>query len=276
MNGARDAPLLSIAALVEYDGADFHGFQAQTGVPTIQGALEGALRTFTSLDGRIVGAGRTDAGVHARGQVVGGRLFWRHDLAALQRAWNAHLPPTIAVRQVQQAPEGFHPRFAASSRTYRYFVMQQALRQGAVSRSPLGRCYAHFEQRSLDAAAMQAAAQIFIGEHDFAAFGRPPQGDSTVRQIFQSEWQQVESTLASLIRNQDLMLVYTVQANAFLQHMVRNLVGMMLAVGRGERTVTDVETTLAARNRMMAPPPAPACGLVLERVEYANSWGIVF
>ena len=122
---------------------------------------------------------------------------------------------------------------------------------------------------------MQAAAQVFVGEHDFAAFGQPPQGDSTRRQVFQSEWRKAESAPDPLTGFPDLTLVYTVRANAFLQHMVRNLVGVMLEVGRGERTVTNVKDTLARRDRRLAAPPAPACGLVLERVDYPELWGVI-
>lgn len=276
MSGVHSASVLPVAALVEYDGADFHGFQVQVGVPTVQGTLEEALRTFTTLTGRIVAAGRTDAGVHARGQVVAAKLHWRHNLAALQRAWNACLPPTIAVRDVLQAPDGFHPRFDAVSRTYRYFVVEGASERVAVSRSPLARRYAHFELRPLDLQAMQAAAAVFVGEHDFVTFGAPPQGEKSVRRVYVSEWRQIDSSLISLGRHADRCLVYTVEANAFLQHMVRNLVGMMLEVGRGKRTIEDVRYALAGHERALAAPPAPACGLVLERVDYPASLGITF
>lgn len=266
-----------IAALVVYDGADYFGFQVQRNVPTIQGTLEHCLRTFTTLEGRVVGSGRTDTGVHARGQVIGLRVHWRHDLSALQRAWNAHLPSAIAVRAVQAAPDDFHPRFSAVSRTYRYFVSEPCL-PGRLEprRSPLMQRYTHVERRQLDVAAMQRTADLFVGEHDFATFGQPPQGVNTVRRVLQAVWQPVETTLFPLRGQPERTLVFTITANAFLQHMVRNLVGAMLAVGRGERTVSDVKAALDVRNRSRALRPAPPNGLVLECVDYPDALGITF
>ena len=122
-----------IYGLVAYDGADYHGFQFQVGVPTIQGALEEALTAFTSVSGRVIGSGRTDTGVHAAGQVVGVRAHWKHSVADFQRAWNAHLPPSICIHQCGWAPADFHPRFSAVSRTYRYTVRQAGEIQGMVT-----------------------------------------------------------------------------------------------------------------------------------------------
>ena len=264
-----------VAALVAYDGTEYFGFQVQKDVPTIQGTLEHCLCTFTTLEGRIVGSGRTDTGVHARGQVIGLRVHWRHDLSALQRAWNAHLPSAIAVRAVQSAPTDFHPRFSAVSRTYRYFVSDPCLPGWqAPRRSPLLHRYAHVERRQLDVAAMQQVADLFVGEHDFATFGQPPQGVNTVRRVLQAVWQVVGTTLLPLGGQSERTLVFTITANAFLQHMVRNLVGAMLAVGRGERSVGDVKTRLDMCNRSSALRPAPANGLVLECVDYPDALGI--
>lgn len=275
--GAAQAPLLYVAALVAYDGTDYGGFQVQPGVPTIQGALEKALGTFTSIEGRIAGAGRTDAGVHARGQVVAVRVKWRHDLAALQRAWNAHLPSAVAVRAVQFAPPAFHPRFSAAARTYRYAVVQagSAQRHG-LRRSPLTDRFAAYEQGALDLAAMQDAAAALVGTHDFGAFGRPPQGENSVRTVMQAGWAVLESSLPALEAQPDRLLIFSVTADAFLQRMVRSLVGTLLDVGRGRLDAAAVREILTSRERGRSSPPAPSAGLVLERVTYPLDAGVQF
>jgi tRNA pseudouridine38-40 synthase len=282
-----------IVALVAYDGTSFAGFQAQssaTSVPTIQGTLEDALLRFTTLQGRVVGAGRTDAGVHAAGQVVGAQLVWRHSHQDLQRAWNAHLPPTIVVRRVVDEPapivEGrrFHPRFSAQARTYRYTVVQQVGGAAGTGRSPLGSRFAHVEPVALDLNAMQQAAQLLVGTHDFKTFGRAPEGKlqasgeagSTVRTVMQAEWQRVQCDLAPLEPGQEQTVVFTITANAFLQHMVRRLVGTLLEVGRGRLDTGNFGRLLAACNPQLAAPPAFAGGLVLETVAYAPVWGLRF
>lgn len=265
-----------IAALVAYDGTDYFGFQVQPGASTIQGALEKALSTFTTLHGRISAAGRTDRGVHARGQVIGLELTWRHSLDALQRAWNAHLPPEIAIRGVIDAPDGFHPRFSAHSRTYRYTVVQST---GADwdARSPLAQRYATVQSRTLDLAVMQQAAELLLGEHDFATFGMPTVGESTTRKILQASWQQATPPLAPLPgQRRESALVFTIEANAFLKHMVRKLVGSMLKVGRGNWSVVDFAAALAATDASRSAPAAPPNGLVFEVATYPSRWGIVW
>ncbi len=263
---ASAGDLRQIAALVGYDGTAYHGFQVQAGVPTIQGVLEESLSTFTTLQGRIAASGRTDTGVHARGQVIGLALQWRHSLDDLRRAWNAHLPNDIVVRRVVAAPEGFHPRFSARERTYRYFV-----REGA-ERDPLSRRYALQVAQPLDVAAMQAAAAHLVGTHDFATFGQPPQGESTVRTLSAAGWRIAESNLTPPGLQDERSLVFTVTANAFLQHMVRKLVGSLIEVGRGRWTEADFAAALQAANGAHAAPPAPPCGLVLEWVTYPEVW----
>jgi tRNA pseudouridine38-40 synthase len=256
---------ITVAALVSYDGTDFLGFQVQPGVPTIQGALEQALDRLTVRLGRIAGAGRTDTGVHARGQVVLVTARWRHDLAALQRAWNAHLPAAISIDAVRPAPEGFHPRFSARSRTYHYTVVMWEGSGQPPLRAPLVQRFAHFEPRRLDVAAMGKAAACLVGRQDFATFGQPPQGESTVRSILRAQW-----------REQDGRLVFVVTANAFLKHMVRRLVGSLLEVGRGRWTVAGFAAALQARDPSRSAPPAVPNGLVLDSVEYAPVWGLDF
>ncbi|MEZ4711313.1 MAG: tRNA pseudouridine(38-40) synthase TruA [Caldilineaceae bacterium] len=264
-------PVCSVCALIAYDGTDFHGFQYQVGVPTIQGALEDALLAFTKASVRVVGSGRTDAGVHARGQVIAAQVPWRHSVANLQRAWNAHLPPSVVILRASQAPAQFHPRFSARSRTYRYTVCAQNVANGGydVKRMPLAMRFAHYEKQPLNVGLMQQAANYLLGKHDFLTFGQPPQGDSTIRTVLRAQWQEVITDLLPVVGQPSLSkMVFTVTANAFLRNMVRNLVGSLLKVGRGEWAPEEILSALQACDRSRSAPPAPPSGLVLEAVEY--------
>jgi tRNA pseudouridine38-40 synthase len=259
-----------VSALVAYDGSAYRGFQYQANAATIQCELEAALDRVVEQRGRVLGAGRTDAGVHASGQVIAVHAAWRHSLPALQRAWNVNLPDAVTVRRLQEAPVGFHPRHSALSRTYRYTIRQgsdESLVQ-APRRSPLTDRFALYEVRPLDLAAMQAAAARLVGSHDFATFGQPPQGESTVRAVQMAEWLMVEENLPLLGDYPGRRLVFTITANAFLRQMVRSIVGSLLAVGRGEWTVDDMVRALEARDRNRSAPPAPPHALVLEKVTY--------
>lgn len=263
-----------VSALAAYDGSDYHGFQYQANAASIQCELEAALDKVAERVGRIAGAGRTDAGVHASGQVLAVHVEWRHDLGALQRAWNAHLPDAISVRRLAAVPEEFHPRYSALSRTYRYTVRVASGEDlsRAPRRSPLTDRFALYEVRPLDVARMQAAAQVLVGRHDFATFGQPPAGESTERVVYAAEWQVVQDDLPALgpalVDYPGPKLVFTVTANAFLRQMVRCLVASCLAVGRGEWPLEEMAKALAARDRSRSAPPAPPQGLVLEKVTY--------
>lgn len=218
----------------------------------MQGVLEAALRQVTQCEARVIGAGRTDAGVHARGQVIGFRTPWRHPLADLLRALNAVLPEDVAVLDVALAPEGWHPRFSALRRHYRYTVLNRAVRD------PLVRRYAYLVREPLDLALLQAATDLIVGEYDFASFGRPMQpGETTVRCIYAATWKQ-----------EGEWYTFDVTGNSFLRGMVRSLVGAMLQVGSGAWPVVQMTEVLAARDRALAAPPAPACGLCLMQVDY--------
>lgn len=244
--------VLHVRAVVAYDGTDFLGFQWQVEGRTVQGVLEAALRQVTQWDARVIGAGRTDAGVHACGQVIGFWTPWRHPLADLQRALNAVLSEDVAILDVAPAAEGWHPRFSALRRHYRYTVLNRPVRD------PLARRYAHLVREPLDLALLQAAADLIVGEHDFASFGRPMQpGETTVRCIYSATW-----------RQEGEWYVLDVTGNAFLRGMVRSLVGAMLQVGSGAWPVAQMAEVLAARDRALAAPPAPACGLCLMQVDY--------
>ena len=251
--GAEEArEQMQIRALVEYDGTDYFGFQIQSGKATIQGELERVLARLTGHPSRVRCAGRTDAGVHATGQVIMATPAWRHSIADLERAWNALLPAAIAVHQVEPVTDpGFHPRYSARSRIYRYSVWT------APWRSPLHQRYAHHQPKPLDVALMNEAAGLLVGAHDFASFGQPTQGEITIRDVHRAIWQQSEH-----------LLVFEIEANAFLRRMVRTIVATLIEVGAGRRSVNDVATILAATDRSAAAPPAPACGLCLVEVKY--------
>jgi tRNA pseudouridine38-40 synthase len=243
--------LTFLRATVAYDGTDFMGVQWQPGGRTVQGELERAISQVAQPEGRVVGAGRTDAGVHARGQVIGFRARWHHPLVDLERALNAVMSGDVAVSALELADEGWHPRFSARQRSYRYTINNQLLR------SPLDRRYAYHVAEPLALALLQDASEQLIGEQDFASFGRPTQGDSTVRRVISVEWQQAGS-----------WLTFDIVGNAFLRGMVRSVVGTLLRIGAGKWPVEQVARILSARDRALAAPPAPACGLCLMLVEY--------
>ncbi len=238
-------------AVVEYDGTDYLGFQVQAQGSTIQGEIERALAAVTQERIRIVGAGRTDTGVHAQGQVVAFRTSWRHSVEELQRALNAVLPRDIAVRELKPVAQGFHPRFDAVSREYHYTIYNQPLR------SPLARRFAYRFPRPLDAAAMNEAAGVLVGSHDFVSFGRAPQGDNTVREVYRAQWTPEEP-----------FVYFDIVANAFLYRMVRRLVGTMLLVGTGELSPAGFEEILRSADRDRVRQLAPAHGLCLMKVNY--------
>jgi tRNA pseudouridine38-40 synthase len=264
-------PVRRICALVAYDGTDYNGFQIQAGVETIQGTLETALEQCVGHTCRVIGSGRTDTGVHARGQVIASDVVWRHSTEALMKAWNHFLPSSILIRAVADAPEGFHPRYSATSRTYRYLLYHpKAGERGSWVRFPLLDRHALIIGERLDVEAMNVAAALLRGEHDFATFGQPPQGEITVRHIEEIRWQVVGGDRPEIADLPLEPLLFTVKANAFLRRMVRNLVGTLLVVGRGDWQIDDVVQALVARDRSRSAPPAPPNGLVLERVEYST------
>lgn len=249
-------------ATVQYDGTAYYGFQRQRRGPdregvSIQQELEEALARLAGHPIRVTGAGRTDTGVHALGQVVGFTIEWpkgRGD-AALLRALNANLPPDIALSALAEAPPGFHPRFGARRRTYEYRVLNAPVRQ------PLLRHRAWQVAATLDEGRMNAAAALLVGAHDFATFGRPPAGDNTVREVYSAGWRGDEA-------GEGRLLVFRICANAFLFRMVRSLVGSLRKVGDGSWSVDDFAAALAACDRKRSASAAPAHGLYLVAVEY--------
>jgi tRNA pseudouridine38-40 synthase len=248
LDGAR-----RVRALVAYDGTGYGGFQRQSNAPSVQEVLEAALERVTGEAGQVLGAGRTDAGVHAEGQVIAFDTDWRHSLADLERALNALLPADVAVRGLAEAAPGFHPRYDALSRRYRYGVYN------AATRCPLSRLYRLHVAAPLDVAAMNRAAALLVGEHDFAAFGQPTTGDVTVRRVFLAEWH---------VGWAPGWLDFEIEANAFLYRMVRSIVGTLLEVGQGRLGVDEFAAILASRDRSRAGQTAPAHGLTLVEVRY--------
>jgi tRNA pseudouridine38-40 synthase len=240
-------------ATIEYDGTGYFGFQRQRQEPTIQAAVEAALEALAGHPVPIVGAGRTDTGVHALGQVISFDLDWpaKHGVAALQRALNAHLPEDIVVLQLTEAPGGFHPRFDARQRTYHYLICNVPVRR------PLCRWRCWHVSRPLDVELMNQAAALLVGVHDFATFGRPPTGDNTIRRVYQAFWQREQAQLR-----------FEITADAFLNRMVRSLVGSLKAVGAGEWTVATFVEAFGACERRRSATAAPAHGLYLASINY--------
>ena len=242
-------------ATLAYDGTAYQGFQRQAGdIPTIQGAVEQAIASVSGQQVAISGAGRTDTGVHASGQVIGFDLEWKHDVQALLRAINFHLPMDIAVQDLRQQPD-FHPRYDAISRLYRYRILV------ATQRQPLLRERVWQVKNELDGGVMEQAAKLFLGEKDFGALGRPTQGEVTIRTVFRSEWvsQQIEF---------GTLWTYTVEADGFLQHMVRRMVAMLVQVGQQRMTLERFEYLLNRAQLIEALAIAPPQGLSLEVVRY--------
>jgi tRNA pseudouridine38-40 synthase len=240
-------------AVVEYDGTDFLGFQRQAIGRTVQGELEAALGRIGWRGPAIVGAGRTDTGVHAAGQVVAFDFEWRHGEGDLARALNANLPADIAINALAGCAPEFHPRFDARGRRYRYMIHNQP------GRSPLSARYAWQVWPALDGDKLRAASQAVIGRRDFATFGSDPEhGGSTVRTVVLAEW---HSGAAG-------WWTFEIQAEAFLFRMVRSLVGALKRVGTGDITVAKFEAVLAACDRAQCPPIAPPQGLCLMEVLY--------
>ena len=233
-----------------YDGTAYAGFQIQPNARTVQGELERVLAVICGEPVRITGAGRTDAGVHASGQVIDLRTTSGLGSAELERGVNALLPEDIAVSGLEPAEDSFHARFSATGRTYEYRVRNAAVRD------PLWTRREHLHPGVLDVAAMRAAAAQLVGRHDFAAFAAGESGERTVRR---AEW----------IADGNI-LRFEIEADAFLRGMVRGIVGTLLWVGRGKMTALRFGEVMRAGDRELAGPSAPAKGLCLVAVRYGE------
>lgn len=243
---------------VAYDGTGFHGFQRQPGVPTVQAALEDALARVAGHPVTVVGAGRTDAGVHAAGQVVHCVIEGSIPTERVPTALNSLLPPDVVVYAAEEVPESFHARKSATAKVYRYSILE------APFAWPFIRRYVLHEPAGLDVEAMRAGAAHLVGRHDFAAFqaaGRPVRDTvRTVRRLDVSEQAMPWGRIVHV----------TVEADGFLYHMVRNIAGTLLEVGRRRRPPEWVGEVLRARRRELAGATAPAHGLTLLEVRYEN------
>jgi tRNA pseudouridine38-40 synthase len=255
----------NICLLIAYDGIDFHGWQRQPRQPTLQGLLEEHLERITGERAKLNGSGRTDAGVHAAGQVANFRTECPIPCESLHRALNDSLPASVRIRSAREVPGEFHARLDARSKTYRYRILQAPICPPFLAR------FVHHYPYALDFKEMSRAALLIEGEHDFTSFAGKAQGAkrsenkkgnrSMVRQIYFSRLR--------LHKNLRL-LVYETRGNGFLHHMVRNIVGTLIEVGSGKLPSQAIPSIIEARDRRAAGPTAPAQGLCLVRVEYGD------
>lgn len=245
--------------LIQYDGTDFHGWQVQENDRTIQGELERVIGMLADTEVAVVGSGRTDAGVHAEGQVANVHLSGgKFTPDKLRHAINGNMWRDIRILRSEKAPDDFHARFSAKRKTYIYRVIN------AQVMSPFWRRYAYHESRPLDISRMNETARLFLGEHDWTAFASAKaDGESRVRNVFdftvESRWDD---------RSQASIVEFRITAGGFLRYMVRSIVGTMLEVGRGEKDSDTIQTAIVTGNRDLAGNTAPAHGLTLLKVEY--------
>jgi tRNA pseudouridine38-40 synthase len=237
--------------ILTYNGSAFAGFQRQGTERTVQGELEKGMQKVGWKGKSILGAGRTDAGVHARSQVVSFQLDWEHTNEDLRNALNYYIPKDIAVQSVEEVASSFHPRYDAKSRHYRYHVYCQPVRD------PLREAFFWQVWPMMDIDRMNKAAKVLLGVHDFAAFGSPTsEGGTTTREIFFANWSQQGDTFH-----------FDIRANAFLYHMVRRITFALVAIGQEEAPITMIEEGLR-NGKLSLRGLAPASGLVLEEVIY--------
>jgi tRNA pseudouridine38-40 synthase len=249
---------MRIALGLEYDGSRFLGWQTQPGGGTVQDSLEAALAAIAGEALSVTCAGRTDRGVHAREQVVHFDTMAERPLTAWVRGVNAVLPESIAVLWAKSVATGFHARYSATARTYRYVLVNRAVRPALAAR------YAGWFHQELDVSAMREAAAALLGDHDFSAFRSSECQAKTPRRSL---------TRLDIERHDD-RIDFVLTANAFLHHMVRNLVGTLVYVGKGRHGPQWARQVLQSRDRSRAAPTFAAEGLYLEAIEYAPAWGL--
>jgi tRNA pseudouridine38-40 synthase len=243
--------------LIEYDGTQYHGFQWQVGLPTIQNELEQAIRRFCGQSSRVMAASRTDAGVHAKGQVVS---FWTKSTLStmtLVRALNYYLPRDIAAKVAYRASDDFNVRRDALSREYHYHILNSN------TRSPFSQRFALFVPKMLDIEAMNLACQLIQGEHDFASFASSLDGSkSTLRSVYEAG-----------IKEKGDFIVFRIVASSFLPHQVRSTVGLLIRLGLHKIDIEGFRDIMEARSLGLAGPVSPACGLCLKKVNYPEPLG---
>lgn len=245
----------NIKLVLEYNGSMFYGFQKQPGKPTIQEALEKALSGFFNCKMKITAAsGRTDTGVHAEGQVVNFKTSSVHELWRIQKGLNALLPPSVVVKEIQEVAPDFHARYSVRSKVYEYRVWNHPCRSPLIAGRALHVPY------PLNVARMRQAAKKFLGRHDFRSF--------TSTAALKKDSSCVRAIKCFQIKRQGHLIFMHVEADGFLYHMVRNMVGTLLDVGRGKRKPKDIATILKAKERRHAGMTGPAEGLTLFKVTY--------
>jgi len=244
--------------LIQYDGTDFHGWQVQVNQRTVQGELERVLSLLENAEVHVAGSGRTDAGVHAEGQVANVKLERLFKSEKLRAAINGNLQSDARVLSVEEVPDDFHARFSAKGKTYVYRILNSPVI------SPFWARYAHHESRPLDVARMNKSARFFLGEHDWTAFSNAKSdSENKVRTIdgftVESKWDE---------RSNAAMIELRVTGNGFLRYMVRSIAGTLLEVGRGERDSESIEQAIITLDQDLAGVTAPANGLTLLEVQY--------
>ena len=239
--------------IIEYDGSAYHGWQRQPDQQTVQGEIENVIHIITQERVDLIGSGRTDTGVHAKGQVANFLSHTKHSAEAIQKGMNSLLPEDIVIREMGEVAPDFHAQFWVKRKTYHYYIRNTALP------CAINRQYAWFIRRSLDVSAMNDAAAHLIGTHDFKSFetvGSPR--THTTRTIFK----------ATLDRWDDINLVLEIESNGFLRHMVRNIMGTLVDVGLERTSIERFKEILYAKDRRIAGPTAPPHGLFLMHVVY--------
>jgi tRNA pseudouridine38-40 synthase len=287
---SRSSSRRNIRLVVAYDGTDFHGWQRQPSLPTVQGLLEETIARLCQEPVILYGSGRTDAGVHALAQVANFTATCRIPCANLVKALNALLPPAVRVRAASDVAPGFHARYDVRSKTYRYRIVRAPICLPFVSR------FAWHCDYPLDLGQMAEAARLLVGEHDFTSFAASTHSEEDVAPLGKKEApagmprraggtgratnlratgdgqpaSAVRTVFSSKLfwRQRTELLAYEVRGSGFLHHMVRNMVGTLVEVGRGKLAPPDVLRILQARDRTLAGPTAPAHGLCLVRVDY--------
>lgn len=250
---------MRIALMVEYDGSQYHGWQSQTGLSTIQQRVEQALSRVAAHDIQVVCAGRTDTGVHAMGQII----HFDSEKERTIRAWihgaNSYLPKDICVKWGREMPDTFHARYSALSRRYRYVILNTPIRPALL------RSNVTWQYRQLDNQLMHEAGLCLLGEQDFTSFRSVEcQSKTPMRNVHACSVERVGD-----------WVVFEIVANAFLHHMVRNIAGVLMAVGSGRRPVSWVHEVLLAKDRKMGAETAPPYGLYLHEIVYPEEFDII-
>jgi len=247
------ATVTRIALVIEYDGTCYHGSQLQSGLPTIQGEIEEALRKLTGEKLRVKAASRTDAGVHAEGQVFSFRTQSSLSLKTFVSGLNYYLKADIAVKSAFRMDDSLNVRSSALSREYKYYILNSS------TRSPLRQEFTYRVKGHLDTEAMNQACQALVGKHDFTSFitGTEAGKKNPVRNVYRAE-----------IKKNGDTVIFSMEANSFLPHQIRNTVGALIQVGLGKMTVEEFHHLVEAKTLGLAGPTAPACGLFLTQINY--------